>query len=266
LSGHGGNRQQRVPFRLTQTGEGTIFLAMRRLSVLAAAAAATLLLGSCSIRQEVHLEPSGSGTVTMRITLQKLFMDYIADLSELSGKQNSGEVFDIESIKKGFAERSDVELKRIATPTPDVLEMDLAFRSIEQIFTGQQKLQGPVIVTLTKAGDSQTLRFHLDRENFAQVTEFLPFLKGPLFEGLGPQEGDNTTEAEYLELMDLALGAGGAAALKASVIETQISVKGKVVSQTGGTVAANGSSVTYKVPLIRVLLLDKPLDYSLTFK
>jgi hypothetical protein len=255
-----------MPLRLTQAGEGTIFLPMRRLLALVSAAVAALLLSSCSIRQEVRLEASGSGAVSMRITLQKLFMDYIADLSELTGQQTGGQVFDLEGIRKGFAERSDVELKRIASPTPDVLEMDLSFRSIEQVFAGEQKLKGAPIVTFAKTGDGQTLRFHLDRQNFAQVTEFLPFLRNPLFEGLGPQEGDNTTEAEYLELIDLALGAGGAAALKASAIETQVSVKGKVVSQSGGTAGANGSSVVYKVPLIRVLLLDKPLDYSLAFK
>jgi hypothetical protein len=37
-----------------------------------------------------------------------------------------------------------------------------------------------------------------------------------------------------------------------------------LVSQSGGTITPGG--VTFKVPLIRVLLLDKPLDYSLVFK
>lgn len=202
----------------------------------------------------------------MRISLQQLFVDYIADLSELTGQQSGGRVFDLEGIRKGFAERDDVELKRIASPAPEVLEMELAFRSIENIFSGKQKLPGAPIVTLASSGDAQVLRFHLDRENFAQVSEFLPFLKNPLFEGLGPQEGDNTTEAEYLELIDLALGTGGAAALKASVIETRVNVTGRILSQSGGTLGSGGTSVSYKVPLIRVLLLDKPLDYSLTFK
>lgn len=249
---------------MTRPREGTIFQRMK--PPLAAAAAAVLLLSSCSIRQDLRLEASGAGSVTMRISLQKLFVDYVADLSELSGQQATGQVFDLEAIKKGFAERGVVELKRIASPTPDTLEMDLSFRSIEQVFTGPQKLPGPPIVTFTKEAEGQTLRFHLDRSNFTQVTEFLPFLKNPLFEGLGPQQGDDTTEAEYLELIDLALGTGGAAALKASVIETRVTVAGKLVRQAGGTVGANGSTVTFKLPLIRVLLLDQPLDYSLTFK
>jgi hypothetical protein len=105
---------------------------------------------------------------------------------------------------------------------------------------------------------------HLDRKNFSQLLELAPFLKNPLFEGLGPQENDDATEAEYLELIDLALGAGGAATLKASYIETTVLVKGRVVAQTGGTAVPGG--VVFRIPLLRVLLLDKPLDYSLTFK
>jgi len=48
------------------------------------------------------------------------------------------------------------------------------------------------------------------------------------------------------------------------VIETTIVVKGKVVAQTGGSTVPGG--VVFRIPLLRVLLLDKPLDYSLTFK
>jgi hypothetical protein len=36
------------------------------------------------------------------------------------------------------------------------------------------------------------------------------------------------------------------------------------VAQTGGTAVPGG--VVFRLPLLRVLLLDKPLDYSLTFK
>jgi hypothetical protein len=94
--------------------------------------------------------------------------------------------------------------------------------------------------------------------------EFLPFLKNPLFEGLAPQEGDDMTESEYLEMIELALGEEGAKKLKTSTIETRVAVKGTLVSQKGGSVS--GGAVTYRIPLLRVLLLDKPLDYSILFR
>ena len=232
-------------------------------AVLAVLAAFSVLAG-CSVSQRVTLEPEGSGTAVVRIRMEKILMDYLKDLSEVSGAaaQDKGRIFDVEEIRKGFASRQEVTLRRIQSPSPDRLEMELEFRSIEKLFAAPEKPQ--TILTLKQGPDGTTLRAHLDRKNFSQLLELAPFLKNPLFEGLGPQENDNTTEAEYLELIDLALGEGGSTALKASVIETTIAVKGKVVAQTGGSTVPGG--VVFRIPLLRVLLLDKPLDYSLTFK
>jgi hypothetical protein len=245
----------------------TYFTPMRpRIRVLALVVLAAFALAAlgCSVSQRVTLEPDGSGTAAVRIRLEKILLDYMQDLSEVSGTapKQKGRIFDVEDIRKGFASRQEVTLTRIESASPERLDMDLAFRSIEKLFAAPDKPQ--TILTLKRAGGGTTLRAHLDRKNFSQLLELAPFLKNPLFEGLGPQENDNATEAEYLELIDLALGEGGSAALKASFIETTIAVKGQVVSQTGGTPVAGG--VLFRIPLLRVLLLDKPLDYSLTFK
>jgi len=232
------------------------------LAVLCALAALSAL--GCAVNQQVALEPDGSGTAVVRIRLEKVLLEYLQDLSEVSGTapKEKGRIFDVESIRQGFASRQEVTLTRIASPSPERLEMQLAFQSIEKLFAAPDKPQS--ILTLKKSPEGTTLRAHLDRKNFSQLLELAPFLKNPLFEGLGPQENDDATEAEYLELIDLALGEGGSAALKAAVIETTIAVKGKVVAQTGGTAVPSG--VLFRIPLLRVLLLDKPLDYSLTFK
>jgi len=232
-------------------------------AALALLAALAALLG-CSVSQRVALEPDGSGTAVVRIRLEKVLLDYLLDLSEVSGAvpREKGRIFDVEDIRKGFVGRQEVTLTRIESPAPERLDMELSFRSIDKLFAAPDKPQS--ILTLSKSAEGTTLRAHLDRKNFSQLLELAPFLKNPLFEGLGPQENDDATEVEYLELIDLALGEGGAAALKASSIETTIAVKGKIVAQSGGTPVAGG--VVFRIPLLRVLLLDKALDYSLTFK
>ena len=226
--------------------------------------ALSALLAACSVSQRVALDPDGSGTAVVRIRLEKILLEYLQDLAEVSGTapKDKGRLFDVEDIRKGFASREEVTLTRIDSPAPERLDMELAFRSIEKLFAAADKPQ--TVLTLKKGVEGTSLRVHLDRKNFSQLLELAPFLKNPLFEGLGPQENDDATEAEYLELIDLALGAGGAATLKASYIETTVLVKGRVVAQTGGTAGPGG--VVFRIPLLRVLLLDKPLDYSLTFK
>jgi hypothetical protein len=237
----------------------------RRTTWLAAGtllAAAALL--SCTIKQQVELAADASGTVSMQIRLEPVFVQYIEDLSALTGESPEGQIFNVEEIKKGFAERDDVSLVSISSPTPDALNMKLEYRSIEEVFSSEQQLQESGIIRFEKVSQGYSVRFHLDRENFPAVMTFIPALRNPLFEGLGPQENDDTTEEEYYELMDLALGEGGAESVQNAYIETRVNVGGTLISQSGGKITPGG--VMFIVPLIRVLLLDKPLDYSLVFK
>jgi hypothetical protein len=231
---------------------------------LAAGLLAALLLG-CSSTQQVNLEPGGSGTAVVRIRLQKIFTDYIRDLAEVGGQavKDKERIFNVEEIRKSFAKREGVEVRRVESPSRERLELELGFRSLEDLFAGDPKLQSADTLTLTRNGDQTMVKIHLDRSNFPRLLELAPFLNNPLFEGLGPQENDNTTEQEYFELIELALGDGGAAALKASSIDTEVRIKGKLIAQTGGTPVAGG--VLFRIPLVRVLLLDKPLDYSITY-
>ena len=64
--------------------------------------------------------------------------------------------------------------------------------------------------------------------------------------------------------MEYALGDGGGDLIKDSVITTTININGTLISQKGGKV--KGNSVTFETPLIRILLLDKPIEYSIRFK
>jgi len=200
----------------------------------------------------------------MQIRLEPVFVQYIEDLSALTGESLEGGIFNVEEIEKEFAERDDVTLLEISTPTRDTLDMKLEYTSIEEVFSSEQELRESGIIRFEKISQGYSVRFHLDRENFPAVMTFIPALQNPLFEGLGPQENDDTTEEEYYELMNLALGEGGADSVRDANIETKVNVRGTLVSQSGGKITPGG--VTFTVPLIRVLLLDKPLDYSLVFK
>jgi hypothetical protein len=219
----------------------------------------------CSVTQQVNLEPGGSGTAVVRIRLQKIFTDYIRDLAEVGGQavKDKERIFNVEEIRKSFSKREGVEVRRVESPSRERLELELGFRSLEDLFAGDPKLQAAGILTLTCKAGQTVIKIHLDRSNFPRLLELAPFLNNPLFEGLGPQENDNTTEEEYYELIDLALGEGGAAALRASSIEITVNIKGRLVAQSGGTPTAGG--VLFRIPLVRVLLLDKPLDYSITY-
>lgn len=232
-----------------------------------AAALILLVLASCSMSNTVVVKTDGSGTVAVRLEISRLFREYLASMAELSGQSEAakeGQLFDLKEIRKGFEGKPGITVKRLASPKPETLEVDLAFRSIQEVFATDTTLKGAGVVSFTQANGTRTVKVHLDRVNYKQVSALFPGMSNPLFEGMGPQAQDTITEAEYLEMIQFSLGEEGPALVKKSFIDVAIRPEGEIVSQVGGTVS-NGT-VLFRIPLLRLLVLDKPLDYAVTFK
>lgn len=224
----------------------------------------TLIFAGCTLSQQVALENDGSGTARVRVELAELFLQYLRDLAELTGAGEQSDVLAPDKIAAGFPPQGKIELTRIASPEPTRLDMELAFPPLEELFADSGELEAAGILSHRRQGRTKSFELQLNRDNFGQLSELFPALSNPLFEGLGPQENDQTSEQEYLELIELALGDEGDEALLDSYLELEVRVKGEIVSQQGGEIVPGG--VRYRIPLIRVLLLDQPLKYSLVYK
>ncbi len=229
-------------------------------------AALTAALTACSVSQVIAIKTDGSGTASLRVVTTKLLREYILDLQEVMGAAApaNGSLFDASKLQKDLAARPGLTVKKVASPTPDVLEVDLAFQSVEEVFGSVESVKKSGLLLYTVSGTQKSLKVHIDRKNFKELSAAFPAMNDAAFEGIAPQEQDAITEAEYLDMIEFTLGPDGPPALKASFIDLVVKPEGTIVSQTGGTVA-NGS-VTFRIPLIRLLLLDKPLDYSLVWK
>lgn len=219
------------------------------------------------IKNEATISVDGSGSVEFKIELQSFFIEVMVDLADFAGENEAladGKLFDLEKIKEDFSKKPNVQLKSLSSPSPEILEGAFSFQEVEEVFKGEAGLTEAGIISFNRQGEEKTFSFHLDRNNFAQVSRFLTFLDNPFFQMFSPEENEGTTEEEYLEMIEFALGEEGPPAIKESHIELQIYVKGKIISQTGGKLL--GNSVLFKIPLIRVLMLDEPLDYTVVFK
>jgi len=228
--------------------------------------ALTVALAACSVSQTLVIKADGSGTTSMRVVTTKLLREYILDLQQVTGvtAAANGSIFDVPKLQKELAARPGLTVKKIASPSPDVLEVDLAFRSVEEVYGSVEAVKKSGLVQYTESGGQKSLKVHIDRKNFKELSNVFPAMNNAAFEGIAPQEQDTITESEYLEMIQFTLGPEGPAALKASFIDLVMKPEGTIVSQAGGTLA-NGV-VTFRIPLIRLLLLDKPLDYSLVWK
>ncbi len=225
-----------------------------------------LIFTTCTIKQEVELEKDGSGRVDFYIEIERFFLDYLLDMAELTGELELNEqstIFDIEKIRAALSKKPGVVVTRLVSPAPEVVEGSFTFRNIEEVFNNEALLTRARVIGFSQEAGVKSLKLHLDRGNFEHIYSLFPILANPVVESFGPLENEGTSEKEYLEMMEFALGEEGPEGIRNSFINLDIKVNGRLLCQSGGTI--NKGGVSFQIPLIRVLLLDKPLDYSITF-
>jgi len=214
----------------------------------------------------VELEKDGSGRVDFYIEIERFFLDYLLDMAELTGELELSEhstIFDIEKIRAALSEKPGVTVTRLVSPTPEVVQGSFTFRNIEEVFNNEALLTKAEVMGFTCEANQKSLKLHLDRGNFEHIHSLFPILASPVVESFGPLENEGISEKEYLEMMEFALGEEGPEGIRNSFIDLDVKINGRLLSQSGGTM--NKEGVSFQIPLIRVLLLDQPLDYSITF-
>lgn len=223
-----------------------------------------LILASCSMQQEMALKSDGSGTASFRVVLKPSLVSAAKDLSAgTSGGSGSASLFDVPKIKEGIAKDPSLELTSLSSPSQGVLEGSVSFTDIAKVFAGQAALSGSDIVYFRKEGGLDTLKLHITRQNFDRVAQLMGIKASPLYQMFGPDQNAATSVSDLDQMMVYVLGEKGPAELAASAIDVTVTVQGRIVSQTGGSV--DGNSVRFHIPLVKLLLLSAPLDYSITF-
>ena len=103
--------------------------------------------------------------------------------------------------------------------------------------------------------------------NYETVEQFLlanPSMNSPLMESFGPLANRGLNNEDYLDMMQFALGDESRVGIQESYLVMDINVDGKIISQSGGT-KVDQDTVRFKIPLLRILLLDEPESFSVSF-
>ena len=231
------------------------------------------MLVGCGIQQRVVLQIDGSGATSLAITLDESFVEYLRALAAVGGSNllPDDHIFDVEEIAAAVAARPGVELLAITTPASNQLVMDLTFADVQAAFAVSDSERGPelpagspLLSLSPPMRGMRTLRIHLDGANYWQLAQLFPALDNPLIASLGPQPQMPITDDEYLEMVQFALGDQAPTQIADSWVDVEVVVDGVLVSQEGGELIEGG--VLFRIPLLRILVLDQPLDYLVTFR
>jgi hypothetical protein len=228
---------------------------------------AALACASCTVNQTLVIAQDGTGTIATHAEVSTLLRDYLGSLAEISGNSGSlkdGRIFDAAAIRRDFESRPGITVRKSATPAPGVLDLELEFDSMQDLLNGRDAVKDAGAVSIIETPETSTLHLHLDRTTWGQLARLFPTLRDPLFAELGPQANGRVTESDYLAMVQFSVGDAAPALLKKSFLTLTVQPQGEIVSQAGGTMS--DGAVTFRIPMLRILVLDRPLDYSLTWK
>jgi hypothetical protein len=226
---------------------------------------------SCSVRQEVSLQIGGSGSSRLSVELHPVFTKYYSDLASgfsSSFNPKNPVYFNLDGIRENFASNPGLQLVSLNSPEPHKLELQFRFPDIRAaIQTGDPQIQK--VISLSRDGDREILKIYLDRENLDSVLKMTSDGDSPPIKMLLPPEKKAISAEEYLDHLVWALEeyAGDEnieTILRSAAVSLTIRVQGKIVSQKGGVLKGD-SEAAFTLPLLKLLTLETPVEFSLTY-
>ncbi len=228
-----------------------------------------VLAAGCSSTQRIDLSLDGAGTAAVQIRLSPFLVSYLQDLAAtVSGTAPSKDqpVFDLAALREAFARYPDLTLLDAATPSIDTLTLTIRFSDASRLLSG---VSGGGFINFSRNGAERTLSIRLDREAVGQLLQLTPLSGSVAGNILLPPKDAAMSEKEYASylawaLEDYTTGKNVEQTITDSSLDVAISVAGTLVSVSGGR--RSGNSAQFSIPVVRLLTLQKPVIYSLTFR
>ncbi|MFW6289225.1 MAG: hypothetical protein ACOC2Q_05535 [Spirochaetota bacterium] len=234
--------------------------------IIALLALFVILVGGCSVREDVLLNANGSGEATLSVNLHPIMISYMNDLmTAMTGVEAEYPIFDLDQITASFAERDGVELIALERVARGTLLMEIRFGDINELFVRENAED---ILRFERVGARRELSFTLNREAVQRFLEFAPEDSMTMAEFLFPPADGSVSREEYRDEMAWALEeyddrAAVERVLDAASIDVRITPVGRIVGQDGGRI--EDGAVVFSIPVLDLLTLGEDRAYSLVF-
>lgn len=228
-------------------------------------------LSSCSMKQDVQLESSGEGRMSFRIDLEPYLGEVIEQVQLLMDSEEEipatdESFFDIPAIREDFKKNKHAELLSIESPSRLSLKGEISFDSVENMLQEVEQFNPDHrMITFTTAPGRSDLTVTINRATVDSLLKANPSMNNPLVQNFGPTATEGMSRSDYLDMMEFALGEESRMGITNSKLILNVSVNGAVLDQKGGR-KLNARTVVYEIPLLDVLILDRTLVYSLSYR
>ena len=228
--------------------------------------ASSVLLFSCTMKQEIFLKEDGSGTASIEIRLKSFVIPTIEDLAEVSPDVDPDELLSPEKISESLLENPEISNVRASRPLKNLLMIDFDFGKITNLFEQtEDEIQTSGLIKIEDIGSEKKLTLTINKDTYRGFSGLIPNIDDPTMSALAPDPDMDITESEYLDMIEFFFGDDGPSGILDSNLEMVLHVDGTITDHDGGQ-KLSADKIEFNVPLIRILLLDRNLVYSVTYK
>lgn len=224
-----------------------------------------LVSAGCTVKQDLTIKPGKDGEIFIDLELNPVFVKYINDLSETTGKSAKSGIFNTEEITRELKEYPSARPVSVVSPEPSKLILILRTEDYTKLLPDKYV----PFIKITDSGKERTVIFHLGKDNYKALDEVFMISDNPVLSGLAPQVDSSCTKDEYTSMLDYVFedyfeqNENAVSVLEHSFVQLIIKTSGKVISSDIGTF--KGNSLMIKLPLVDFLTLEKPVEFSFKY-
>lgn len=230
---------------------------------------AVLSLFSCQMEQKISIDVKGQGEMSFSVELEDYLTTVMDQMQALSGPvepEDEADVFDLEALKTDLNKRPELEVISLENSSETSWSGALKFSDVEKALASEDLPSGTeTLISFSTSNGVSTLDVNFSLESFEAIMISNPSLDSPLMQAFGPLANEGLTNADYLDMMEFALGPESRMGISNSTLALVINVDGEIIEQFGGELIDN-TSVKFSIPLLDILILDEELHYSVKFK
>jgi hypothetical protein len=226
--------------------------------------ACAALFSSCAARISGQFDQRGAGSFTVSTSLQPRISTLIRSFQAFAGAEQNSLIIDGDSVSKSMTRAPGVASVSFRNAAPAAIEGQVKISRIDD-FLASGKAGGFVRFEQAAGKPGGNCTINLNREMGPEMLSMLsPEIAGYLEALMAPlATGEALGKDEYLELVGSVYGKAIADEIAQSAINVSIDFPGKVQSVKGGTFS--GSRADFKIPLLELLVLETPLNYSVSW-
>jgi len=216
---------------------------------------------SCSARIDGVVLQGGAAEISVKASLGPRTVSLVQSLRSFMGDTRNTPILNGETVNRSLAAASGIKTASLKNTSPDALEGNITISNIGDFLLSERGM----FITYSEGADSSSIIIVLDRDSAPllisrlspEVGEYLSALMAPV------ALGEYMPATEYLSLVAMIYGSPLADEIATARIRASIEFPRPIASISGGSSA--GKRAEFDIPLLDILVLEKPLRYEVNW-